>query len=87
MSIVLEGIGLTKSYGDGGGEVTAVDGVDIVFNRGELVMVMGDSGCGKTTLISMLGCILTPTSGEVRFDGVPVAFAEKNKKNKKDRRK
>ena len=76
MSVVLEGIGLTKSYGDGGGEVTAVDGEDISFGRGELVMVKGDSGCGKTTLISMLGCILTPTSGEVWLEGGRVAFGD-----------
>ncbi len=76
MSVVLEGVGLTKSYGEGGGQVTAVDGVDVAFSRGELAVVMGDSGCGKTTLISMLGCILTPTSGEVRVDGERVAFGD-----------
>ena len=76
MSMVLEGIGLSKRYGEGGGQVTAVDGVDIALGRGELVVVRGDSGCGKTTLISMLGCILTPTSGEVRLEGERVAFGD-----------
>ena len=35
-------------------------------------MLMGDSGCGKTTLISLLGCILTPDDGELRIDGEPI---------------
>ena len=35
-------------------------------------MIMGDSGCGKTTLISLLGCILTPDAGELRIDGEPI---------------
>jgi putative ABC transport system ATP-binding protein len=76
MSIVIEGVGLTKTFGDGGGEVTAVDGIDIALHRGELTIVSGDSGCGKTTLISMLGCLLTPTTGEVRLDGERVAFGD-----------
>ncbi|MBT3268184.1 ABC transporter ATP-binding protein [Candidatus Poribacteria bacterium] len=76
MSIVLEGVGLTKRYGEGGGQVTAVDGVDMTLGRGEMVVVMGDSGCGKTTLISMLGCILTPTSGDVLLDGERVPFGD-----------
>ena len=35
-------------------------------------MLMGDSGCGKTTLISLLGCILTPDAGELHIDGEPI---------------
>ncbi len=64
MSIV-EGRGLTKKFGEGDATVVAVDNVDIAIDEGELVMITGDSGCGKTTLISLLGCILTPTEGEV----------------------
>lgn len=52
--------------------VTAVDAVDIRIEQGELVMLMGDSGCGKTTLISLLGCILTPDSGELQIEGEPI---------------
>ena len=69
MAAVVEGTGLTKRFGTGDATVVAVDAVDIRIEEGELVMIMGDSGCGKTTLISLLGCILTPDAGELRIDG------------------
>ena len=72
MAAVVEGTGLTKRFGTGDATVVAVDSVDIRIEAGELVMIMGDSGCGKTTLISLLGCILTPDAGELRIDGEPI---------------
>ena len=72
MTVILEGIGLTKRFGIGDAAVVAIDSVDIRIEERELVMIMGDSGCGKTTLISLLGCILTPDEGELRIDGEEV---------------
>ncbi len=69
MGVVVEGKTLTKCFGEGEAGVVAVDSVDITIQEGELVMLMGDSGCGKTTLISLLGCILTPNEGELWIDG------------------
>ncbi len=69
MSAVVEGKGLTRRFGQEEATVVAVDHVDIAIEAGELVMFMGDSGCGKTTLISLLGCILTPSEGELWIDG------------------
>lgn len=69
MGVVVEGKTLTKRFGEGEAGVLAVDGVDITIQESELVMLMGDSGCGKTTLISLLGCILTPNEGELWIDG------------------
>ncbi len=69
MATIIEGIGLTKRFGTGDAAVVAIDSVDIRIEERELVMIMGDSGCGKTTLISLLGCILTPDAGELRIDG------------------
>jgi len=69
MATIVEGIGLTKRFGVGDAAVTAIDSVDIRLEERELVMIMGDSGCGKTTLISLLGCILTPDAGEIQIDG------------------
>lgn len=69
MAAVIDGTGLTKRFGTGDATVVAVDSVDIRIEESELVMIMGDSGCGKTTLISLLGCILTPDAGELRIDG------------------
>ncbi len=72
MASIIEGIGLTKRFGFGDAAVVAIDSVDIHIEERELLMIMGDSGCGKTTLISLLGCILTPDDGEIRIDGEQV---------------
>ncbi len=69
MATIVEGIDLTKRFGTGDAAVVAIDSVDIRIEEQELVMIMGDSGCGKTTLISLLGCILTPDAGELHIDG------------------
>lgn len=69
MATIIEGIRLTKRFGYGDAAVVAIDSVNIHIEERELVMIMGDSGCGKTTLISLLGCILTPDDGEIRIDG------------------
>ncbi len=72
MAAIVEGHDLTKRFGTGDATVVAIDSVDIAIEESELVMIMGDSGCGKTTLISLLGCILTPDTGELRIDGEPI---------------
>ena len=72
MAAIVEGTGLTKHFGTGDATVVAIDSVDITIEESELVMIMGDSGCGKTTLISLLGCILTPDAGQIRIDGKPI---------------
>ena len=78
MAAVVEGTGLTKRFGTGDATVVAVDAVDIRIEESELVMIMGDSGCGKTTLISLLGCILTPDAGELQIDGAPIDLANED---------
>lgn len=76
MDTVLEGIGLSKTFGQGDARVVAVDNVSVAFGRGALVVVTGDSGCGKTTLVSLLGCLLTPSAGRVALDGETVDFRD-----------
>lgn len=75
MAAIVEGTNLTKRFGTGDATVVAIDSVDITIQASELVMIMGDSGCGKTTLISLLGCILTPDEGELRIDGETISSA------------
>lgn len=60
---------LTKVYGDGPTQVTALDHVDLSVNPGEFVAVMGPSGCGKSTLLHLLGGLDRPTEGSVAIDG------------------
>jgi putative ABC transport system ATP-binding protein len=69
---VIETNKLTKTYVSGTNEVRALQSVDLVINRGELVAIMGASGSGKSTLMNLLGCLDTPTSGTYTLDGARV---------------
>jgi len=69
---VLDVRGVHKVYGEGEGEVRAVDGVDLVVTAGEYVAVMGASGSGKSTMMNILGCLDIPTHGSYRLDGIDV---------------
>lgn len=53
-------------------EVRALDGVDLIMERGEYAALIGPSGSGKSTLMNTLGCLDRPTRGSYRLDGVEV---------------
>jgi putative ABC transport system ATP-binding protein len=56
---------LTKAFGDGDARVMALRGVDMDVYAGQMTLLVGESGCGKTTLISVIAGLLDPTEGEV----------------------
>jgi ABC-type lipoprotein export system ATPase subunit len=58
---------------DGFGERTILDRVAADFSGGEVALVTGDTGAGKSTLMHLLGGLLRPTSGEIVADGCPVS--------------
>jgi len=60
--------GLHKAYG----ETTAVDGVDLTVEPGELFCLLGPSGCGKTTTLRMMGGLTDPTGGHIELGGADV---------------
>ncbi len=67
----VEARGLRRTY-DLAEPVHAIDGVSLSLAPGSFTAVMGPSGSGKSTLMNLLGCLDTPTDGEVRIDGQPV---------------
>src|SRR5882762_3723120 len=58
--------GLRKSFGD----VRAVDGVDLHVERGEILVLLGQNGAGKSTTLRCLGGILRPDAGLIELDGL-----------------
>ena len=63
---------ICKSFKAGGKETVICDNFDLAVEKGELVAIMGKSGCGKTTILNMIAGIEPIDSGEYIFDGVPV---------------
>jgi lipoprotein-releasing system ATP-binding protein len=71
MSAILEAQGLRKLYrGGDGAPIEVLSDVDLAVARGEFVAIVGASGSGKSTLLHLLGALDTPTSGQVRLDGL-----------------
>jgi len=64
--------GVCKQF-DGKRNVTALDGIDLTIDRGEMLAIMGPSGSGKSTLLNLIGGLDTPTSGEIVLDGARLA--------------
>lgn len=66
---------ITKTFGSGSTALTAVKNVSFDVNDGEIVLIMGPSGSGKTTLLSMIGGLLTPTSGTITLGEIELGKA------------
>jgi putative ABC transport system ATP-binding protein len=68
MSKLVEAKGIHKVY-PGGSKVAALNGVDLVIERGEFTALAGPSGSGKSTLLNLIGTLDRPTKGTVSYDG------------------
>jgi len=63
---------ITKVYPMGNRELTVLRGINLHVERGEMVAIMGPSGSGKTTILNLIGCLDTPTSGSYYLEGKEV---------------
>ena len=66
-----------KIYQQGKIKVPALRGVDLEVEEGEFTTIFGPSGSGKTTLLNMIGCLDTPTEGEIRLNDKKVSDLSK----------
>jgi len=73
-STILAGEGLSKQYGS----LEVVKGVSIHIDSGEFVCLVGKSGCGKTTLLSLLSGLERPTKGDVVLNGKKINGASED---------
>ena len=69
---------ITKDYLTGDSKVHALRGIDLKFRENEFVSILGQSGCGKTTLLNIIGGLDQYTSGDLIING-------KSTKNFRDR--
>ena len=67
-----------KVYQSGEVKVEAVKGVNFTINEGELVIIVGPSGAGKTTVLNMLGGMDSCTSGDILLDGAQISNYNRN---------
>jgi putative ABC transport system ATP-binding protein len=74
--MLIEARELSKTYGMGGGTVTALQSTSFDIAQGEFVAIMGPSGSGKSTLLNLIGCLDTPTSGRYMLEGVDVSHMD-----------
>jgi putative ABC transport system ATP-binding protein len=86
VTVALELMHVSKTYGDGAGEVHALRGVNLAVARGELVAIMGPSGSGKSTLLTIAGSLEEPSSGEVRIAGTALSALSSNDRARLRRR-
>ena len=66
---------VVKTYGAGESQINALDGANFTVERGELAVILGASGAGKTTALNILGGMDTATSGTVMVDGRNITHA------------
>ena len=62
-----------KNFGDGDSSITILKDISLTIKRGEFIAIVGPSGSGKSTLLSIIGALLSPSSGKVIVDQEDIA--------------
>ncbi|MGB9370366.1 MAG: ABC transporter ATP-binding protein [Halobacteriota archaeon] len=76
--LMVEAHRVHKIYELNGVKVHALRDVNLLIEKGDMVVIMGPSGCGKTTLLNCLSGLDTPTSGIVKIEGIPLSQMNDN---------
>src|SRR6516165_4752249 len=74
--LALRACDIHKSFGSGARRAPILQGISLEVPRGETVFLVGPSGCGETTLLSILGCVLTADRGRVEVVGKEVSLMD-----------
>ena len=69
---------VVRTYGEGSTKINALDGASFVVEKGELAVILGASGAGKTTALNILGGMDSATSGTIMVDGRDISHAGEN---------
>ncbi|MYC96141.1 MAG: ABC transporter ATP-binding protein [Caldilineaceae bacterium SB0661_bin_32] len=77
MTPIIELRNVTKHFGSGRDRVTAVDSISLDIEPGEIVCLVGESGCGKSTTGRMVVGLLPPSEGQILYQGQDIASMEK----------
>jgi len=72
MNSVLQCVGLTKSYQQGQIVTPVLNDLSLDVKKGELLAIVGSSGCGKSTFLHLAGALDQPSSGKVMIDGIDI---------------
>ena len=72
MQPVIQFSDVSKIYPLKAGDVTALNHISFEVERGEFISIMGPSGSGKSTLLNLMGCLDTPTTGDIFVGGIGV---------------
>lgn len=68
-----------KQYGSGAQATETLSDINLTIRDGEFLAILGPSGCGKSTLLELLAGLQSPTSGELTFDGRPLAGTDRKR--------
>lgn len=71
---------ITKVYGEGEAKTYALKGISLDIYNGEFIAVMGASGSGKSTIMNIIGCLDSPSTGSYFFNNVDVGVLNRNQK-------